>query len=343
MKGRNKMENRKLKRVVIKEELVELTGDFKSAIVLNQLIYWSERIKDTDDFLIEEKERIEKYGNYEFDSEKAEILKDTLTHGWIYKKAAELAEDCLVGLSSTTMGRILKSLVSHGWIDERSNPIYKWDRTKQYRVNIAKIQHDLNKIGYALEGYSLDKNSAIFQNENCNSQNEKCVSQNEFLQNQNEFLQNQNGKSQKQNERAIPEITTEITNTEITNTEITTTQYTEEIRGGSSSDTELNNLDCVNMIEDNTHLRLSRNQIKRVCDWDKNRLVKAINIFREKRGEYFALLEKIYMDNNNFIHREPSRSIIEGNRPSSFANFTQRKYDYDKLEKQLLGWADEEE
>ena len=27
----------------------------------------------------------------------------------------------------------------------------------------------------------------------------------------------------------------------------------------------------------------------------------------------------------------------------SFANFTQRKYDYDKLEKQLLGWADDEE
>ena len=28
---------------------------------------------------------------------------------------------------------------------------------------------------------------------------------------------------------------------------------------------------------------------------------------------------------------------------SSFANFTQRKYDYDKLEKQLLGWANDEE
>ena len=28
---------------------------------------------------------------------------------------------------------------------------------------------------------------------------------------------------------------------------------------------------------------------------------------------------------------------------SGFANFTQRKYNYDKLEKQLLGWADDEE
>ena len=28
---------------------------------------------------------------------------------------------------------------------------------------------------------------------------------------------------------------------------------------------------------------------------------------------------------------------------SNFANFTQRQYDYEKLEKQLLGWDDEED
>ncbi|QPJ86595.1 hypothetical protein HH195_11535 (plasmid) [Sarcina sp. JB2] len=28
------------------------------------------------------------------------------------------------------------------------------------------------------------------------------------------------------------------------------------------------------------------------------------------------------------------------NKPSNFANFTQREYDYDKLEAQLLSWAD---
>ena len=213
--GEIKMENRKLKRVVIKEELVELTGDFKSAIVLNQLIYWSERTKDTDKFLNEERERIEKYGNYEFDSEKAEIIKDALTHGWIYKKASELAEDCMIGLSNATMGRILKNLIANGWIDERNNPIYKWDRTKQYRVNIAKIQSDLNKIGYALEGYSLGtacNNS--FQNENSSFNHEKSNFQNEKLQIQNEKSELQNEKSQFQNEKAIPEITTEIKNTE---------------------------------------------------------------------------------------------------------------------------------
>ena len=41
-------EPKKLKRVVIKEELFALTGDFKEAIILNQFIYWSERIRDFD-------------------------------------------------------------------------------------------------------------------------------------------------------------------------------------------------------------------------------------------------------------------------------------------------------
>jgi hypothetical protein len=47
---------RKLKRVVIKEELVALTGDIIEAIILNQFLYWSERVEDFDKFIMEEKE-----------------------------------------------------------------------------------------------------------------------------------------------------------------------------------------------------------------------------------------------------------------------------------------------
>ena len=39
-------EPRRLKRVVIKEELVELTGDFVKAVLLQQMLYWSERVQD---------------------------------------------------------------------------------------------------------------------------------------------------------------------------------------------------------------------------------------------------------------------------------------------------------
>ena len=49
---------KKLKRVVIKEELVVLTGDFRCAILLNQFIYWSERTADAAKFLKEERKRI---------------------------------------------------------------------------------------------------------------------------------------------------------------------------------------------------------------------------------------------------------------------------------------------
>ena len=44
-----------LKRVVIKEELVELTGDFRPALILNQFIYWIEKMYDTDKYILEEK------------------------------------------------------------------------------------------------------------------------------------------------------------------------------------------------------------------------------------------------------------------------------------------------
>ncbi len=51
------MEPSPLKRVVIKEELVALTGDATKAIILNQLLYWSQRTRDFDKFLDEEKSR----------------------------------------------------------------------------------------------------------------------------------------------------------------------------------------------------------------------------------------------------------------------------------------------
>jgi len=69
---------RKLKRVVIQEELVALTGDHLNALILKQFLYWGERVQDFDKFIAEEKER---------DPDAAMES----THGWIYKSAEELA------------------------------------------------------------------------------------------------------------------------------------------------------------------------------------------------------------------------------------------------------------
>ena len=135
-----------LKRIVIKEELVALTGDYRKAIILNQFLYWTERVKDFDKFIIEEKSRYEKDGersNYQ------------LQNGWIYKTSEELSEETMLGLSKSNIRLHIESLIESGWIDERVNPNFKWDKTMQYRVNILKLQEDLYKLGYALEGYPL--------------------------------------------------------------------------------------------------------------------------------------------------------------------------------------------
>ena len=146
----------KLKRVVIKQELVELTGDYRAALILNQFIYWKERMRDTDKYITEEKER----------AIKEDISVDiSESNGWIYKSAEELNDELMVGMSKPTIRKYIKQLIEQGYIHERQNPKYKWDKKTQYRLNLYNIQLDLAKLGYALEGYSLLPNIQIIENE----------------------------------------------------------------------------------------------------------------------------------------------------------------------------------
>lgn len=138
------MKPQKLKRVVIKEELVELTGDFVKALILNQFIYWSERTKDFDLFLAEERKRAV-----------GSSIEIEPTNGWVYKSVDELSEELMLTISPKTIRRRLIELVGMGYLGQRKNPIYKWDQTLQYRPDIVKIQTDLQKKGFALESYPL--------------------------------------------------------------------------------------------------------------------------------------------------------------------------------------------
>lgn len=98
-----------------------------------------------------------------------------------------MIEDCMMTISRQTMNRFLDALVKKGWLSKRRNPKYKWDRTSQYRVNLIKIQQDLQNIGYSLEGYSL-------------------------LNDVSNHQENDNEPSNVQNGRALLEITTETIN-----------------------------------------------------------------------------------------------------------------------------------
>lgn len=188
----------KLKRAVVKEELVAICGDFIDAIILNQFIYWSERVKDFDKFISEEIERAKRHG----------IEKNmTPCNGWIYKTSEELASETMLSMSPSSMRRHIKNLIELGYLDERQNPEYKWDQTKQYRVNLTKIQIDLIDKGYTLEGYPLP----ILKIENAISKIENADFKIEIQTSETEIQISKSKNQDEQNRNAIPEITTETT------------------------------------------------------------------------------------------------------------------------------------
>ncbi len=129
---------KKRRRVVIKEELVLLTGGYIPALILNQFIYWSERVDDATSFVEEELSRLRQ-------SELTELSVDDLdlSRGWVYKKIEELNEELMLDMTKTTLGKYVNVLLEGGWLDRRRNPKYDFDKVYQYRVYQVKIQFDL--------------------------------------------------------------------------------------------------------------------------------------------------------------------------------------------------------
>ena len=121
-----------------------------------------------------------------------------------------------------------------------------------------------------------------------------------------------------------------------TNTEISITTQSEQNVPVVETNKEL--------IESKTHLLLdSKNKRDKVSKWNKDRLVKAIDIFVEQGGQYFSLLEKIYKDDKNFAPKESevannqitqSEVIYKPNRAHNVNN-TFLNYTPEELEKLL--------
>ncbi len=218
---------KKLKRVILKEEFVKLTGDIVKAIILSQFIYWSERVNDFDTFIAEEKSRAEQSG--------INVIIEP-SNGWIYKTAEQLSEETMLSMAPNSILRHIKELVKNGWLDERNNPDHRWDRTKQYRVNLIKIHKDLFEIGYMLQDYKVDLPFSKIENafskmENGSSKTENGSSKTENGSSKIENRTLQNGK-------AIPEITTEYNNHTSIQHDDVDTRTREEI-------SSVDNVDCV--------------------------------------------------------------------------------------------------
>lgn len=183
----------KIKKAVIREDLLSITGNYKEAIILNQFIYWSERVNDADKFIEVENEIARKNGE-----EEREPL-----YGWIYKTAEELADEIMLGLSASQIRKYIANLVDYGYIQKRNNPKYKWDRTLQYKVNLVNIAKALKANGYPLSDYKID-----VPEYNAESNAHQCA-----------INKNKMSDQTVAGDEAIPEITTDIINNRDYNTE----------------------------------------------------------------------------------------------------------------------------
>ena len=168
------MKVKKLKRLVLKEEFVAVTGDMESALILSQLCYWSERVKDFDEFLEEE---CMAFNGHE------QVKKELKMHGWIRKSAAQLSEEMAWAMNGRTIHRYLTKLVEMLIVDKRKqqNPRYRFDHSCEYRVNFCELQKQLKRIGYKLCDYQItdcfeENDQPTGQNDQSTSHKDKSVS-----------------------------------------------------------------------------------------------------------------------------------------------------------------------
>lgn len=110
-------------------------------------------------------------------------------------------------------------------------------------------------------------------------------------------------------------------NTTVFNNTINNTLYTTQSSAVVDTNTEL--------IENKTHLKLTKNMKKIVSSWDKERLSKAIELFNSKGGKYFSLLEKIYNDDGNYSNNIITNKLYK---QTGFHNFDQTFLNYEEEE-----------
>lgn len=132
----------RLKRAVIKEELVALTGDAYQAVILDRFITLTFESMEYDRLMLEEKARAESIGR---------IIDVPISFGWIYKKSEDLASEIMIINTARTVRQKVTELVEKGYLLERNSDEYRFERTKQYKVDMDKISQGLELMGYRLD------------------------------------------------------------------------------------------------------------------------------------------------------------------------------------------------
>lgn len=197
---------------------------------------------------------------------------------WTYNTYESWQKDNFDFWSVATLKRIFKSLFNKGILLKGNYNLYKYDRKLWVSI-------DYDKLDILLDEYNdkIKENVEISTKcQNDTMSNSNIVSNCDYAKCQSDTMQSVNLTP------PIAETTTEIT------TEISFTTQSEDKPLVVNTNKEI--------IESKTHLLLdSQNKIKKANSWNTDRLLKAIEIFIAREGEYFSLLEKIYKDDKNFV------------------------------------------
>lgn len=160
---------------ILREEYLAITGDPLIALLLNQFLFWTEKLEEIDEYLHEEAQRRTR-------PEESAILLSAVTEGWIRKSHTEMASKALLPVSDTTMRNYLSKLVSLGVLKSRNNPADKFDRQMQYRVDLLALNALLESHGYnPVSGFALPIQAGMTRRvakcDTCNRKNVDCSSE----------------------------------------------------------------------------------------------------------------------------------------------------------------------
>lgn len=197
---------------------------------------------------------------------------------WTYNTYEDWQKNNFDFWSLSTLKRIFKNLFDKGILIKSNYNLHKYDRKLWVSI-------DYNKLDLLLDEYNNKNTENVEISTEC---------QNDTMSNSNIVSKWNYGKCQNdtmENVKMIPPIAE--TSTE-TSTEISLATQSEDKPLVVNTNKKI--------IESNTHLLLdSENKQKKVSNWKKDRLLKAIDLFKERDGQYFSLLEKIYKDDRNFV------------------------------------------
>jgi hypothetical protein len=123
-----------------------LTQDIGQALVLSQMLYWTDRIDDFNELILEENKRLAEHGQKQIE----------YLHGWIWKSARQMKEELFHAISEDAIQRAFVFLSEKGIFLKRRNPKFRYDRTMQYRVDLLVLRKMLKQIGIEFTDFQLD-------------------------------------------------------------------------------------------------------------------------------------------------------------------------------------------